>query len=87
MGRITVEELSEYTRMYPEELPTKVKVYTRAGVFEKEVIVPRGHSKNRMTDSEIDEKFISLTNDNKLLEMLWHLENTEVDGLVKRAKG
>ncbi len=82
--RVTdVEELGEYTRMYPEELPTKIKVYTRAGVFENEVAIPRGHSKNRITDSEIDEKFISLTNDKRLLETLWSLDNKEVDKLVK----
>ncbi|MCY0859412.1 MAG: MmgE/PrpD family protein [Sulfolobaceae archaeon] len=83
MKKIVIEEVPEYTKVYPNELPIKLTVYTTKGVYTNEVRVPRGHSANPMSDEEVEEKFLRLNGKREELKLLWDLENVKVSELVR----
>jgi 2-methylcitrate dehydratase len=82
MGKVEVVERRDFTESYPGLLPTRVVVHASNGIHQEELSVPRGHSKNPMTDSEVDEKFLMLTKNTKLLEKLHLSDDLRVDQLV-----
>ena len=56
MKRTEITVADKYDRMYPEKLPAKVRVTTDQDTFEKEVIIPRGHSLNPFSWEDLREK-------------------------------
>jgi 2-methylcitrate dehydratase len=83
MKKIEVIEVPEYTRLYADELPIKLIVYTDRGRFENEVRIPRGHARNPMSDEELEEKFLRLTNRKDLINIIQKLEEIKVRDLVR----
>lgn len=64
MDRITVtgnDELTTYEQAHPRELPTEVTITASGATFSTRVTTPRGHPRNPMDRSELEEKFRSLT--------------------------
>ncbi len=61
MNRIRVVENPDFTRRFPQELPSRIDVLTRSG---ERVIgraeYPKGHARNPMTDADVDAKFRDL---------------------------
>jgi 2-methylcitrate dehydratase len=83
LKKITVREDKRLTRLYPNRgMANRVSVLLKSGrKISKEVILPRGHPKNPMTNQEVEDKFKMLTkpylNDKSVenvLETLWNLE-------------
>ena len=91
-GRVKVESSAEADRRAPEAMLCQLDVVTKAGDrYSAEVPYHRGHYKNPMSDSEVEEKFRSLAQDlltpgqtDALLEKLWNLEQVEDIGEVLR---
>jgi len=86
MKRITVNEVPRYTKLFNKGGTVNASSITiklnNGKVLHSESIYSKGHHKNPMSDSEIEEKFKRLTkrylNDEKsklLLDSLWHLDN------------
>ncbi|BCU66812.1 2-methylcitrate dehydratase [Sulfolobales archaeon HS-7] len=70
MKKVKVEENSEYTKVYPGKLPTKIVVKTASGTTEEELQVPRGHYLDPMSDQEVADKFLRLIGRNDLVERI-----------------
>ena len=91
-GRVKVESSEEADRRAPEAMLCQLDVVTKAGDrYSAEVPYHRGHYKNPMSDSEVEEKFRSLAQDllspgqtDALLDKLWNLEQVEDIGEVLR---
>ncbi|QKR01042.1 MmgE/PrpD family protein [Metallosphaera tengchongensis] len=82
MKQVEVVENENFTKVYPEELPTKIVVSTKDGTYEEEVRVPRGHFKNPMSDRELEEKALRLGLSRTQIEKIWSLENLEGKDIV-----
>ena len=90
--KVQVSVSEEANRRAPEAMLSRVEVVTRQGVHHiAEVPYHRGHYKNPMSDSDINEKFRALASDcmapeqiSSLLERLWHLEDVSDIGEVIR---
>ena len=82
MGKIEVTERRDFTESYPGLLPTRIVVHASNGIHQEELSVPRGHYRNPMTDSEVDEKFLMLTKDSKMLDKMHMSDKMRVDQLV-----
>ena len=82
MNKVEVVERRDFTESYPGLLKTRIVAHASNGIHQEEIDVPRGHYRNPMTDAEVDEKFLKLTGDRKLLEKLHGSENLGVDELV-----
>lgn len=82
VDKVKVEVDGDLDRLYPEAIPNRIEVRLRSGVYlTKEIIYPKGHPKNPLTDIEVEEKFRNLgqwyfTNKetDSVLESLWRLE-------------
>ena len=62
MAKVKVAEDKRHTSLYPEASPGRVHVRMKGGVtHEVEVIYPKGHAKNPMSDAEVIAKFNSMT--------------------------
>lgn len=60
MGRVHVTSDPELNRKYPDALAAVVTMETAHGIFEEEVVYPRGHAKNPAGDEELAAKFRDL---------------------------
>ncbi len=68
--------------LYPEAMPNRIEVRLKSGqTFSSEIVYPKGHPKNPLTDAEVEGKFLSLVagriaedRARQLLDMLWALE-------------
>src|SRR5438445_11072193 len=83
MKQITVKEDKRLTALYPNEgIANRITVRTKSGrTLEEEVIFPKGHPKNPLTDGEVEQKFRKLTKrflgerkTDEALRLLWSLE-------------
>ncbi len=82
MKKIKIKESSSMTQKYPKSLPCRIEIQLRGGrKVSSEVIFPKGHYRNPLTDDEVNQKFIQLTqkhlssdNQKKILDQLWNLE-------------
>ncbi|MBX7246961.1 MAG: MmgE/PrpD family protein [Candidatus Sumerlaeaceae bacterium] len=80
--KIKVQADAELNKRYPEGIPNRITVTTKDGAkHAKEVIFPRGHARNPMTDSEVESKFRSMADvrlgadrAGKVLEQCWQLD-------------
>ena len=62
MGRIEIEEDTSLNEQYPDTLSSVAELETRdRGTIEHEVIYPKGNMKNSMTESDVVDKFRSLS--------------------------
>ena len=62
LGKISVKEDPELTRMYPKRIANRIRVRLGDGRnIVQEVDVPKGHPKNPMSLEDIESKFIRLT--------------------------
>ena len=93
IDKITVVEDPRLTALYPHEgMGNRVTARLRSGdLVSEEVIVPRGHPRNPMTDSEVEGKFRSLTRGkltqkarDRALDSLWNLEKVKDAGILMR---
>lgn len=80
--KVSVEVDPDIDRMYPSAIPNRVEVKLQSGnLITSEMIYPKGHPKNPMTDLEVEQKFRDLgawaLTDKKadeILERIWELE-------------
>jgi 2-methylcitrate dehydratase len=81
MKRIQVVPDPELSAAYPEAIPNTVELRVGGKVYSERVDHPRGHPKNRMTDTEVEAKFRRLSEPllskkkiQTILDRLWGLE-------------
>lgn len=75
--KIKVEVDPEIDRMYPSAIPNRVEVRLKSGkIISGEMIYPKGHPNNPMTDHEVEEKFRNLS--------AWALTDKKADGILAR---
>jgi 2-methylcitrate dehydratase len=93
LDKITVVEDPRLTALYPHEgMGNRVTARLRSGErVSEEVIIPRGHPRNPMTDAEVEGKFRSLTRGklsrkagDRVLDALWNLEMVKDAGVLMR---
>lgn len=83
VAKVSVKEDPRLTKMYPESAPNRIRIIMNDGrKLEKEVLHHRGHSKNKMGDKEIENKFnrltakyLSETKRKAILEKAWKMDN------------
>jgi 2-methylcitrate dehydratase len=89
--KVSVTDDPEFNRAYPESMPNQVTVKTVDGQSHVlKVTYPKGHPKRPLTDNEVEEKFISLTEPRlpkkqiqRILDRLWKLDALKkMDGLL-----
>jgi 2-methylcitrate dehydratase len=88
--KVTVRENPEFSKQYPDLVPCRIEVVSRGGAHQvANVNYPKGHAKNPMTDTEIEDKFQRLCSSNltpkqtgPILESLWALEQVKDIGKV-----
>jgi len=92
MSKITVEETEECNTLYPNATANRVEITTKSGKKLSELVqYHRGHSKNFLTEEEIENKFYSLSDgllpkdrSKKLISRLWNLEDVDdIDEIMK----
>jgi 2-methylcitrate dehydratase len=94
MPKIEVREKEEYTRAFPDSHYFRIEVITRSGQhLVRETRYAKGHSKNPMSDAEIEDKFRRLAAPllkpaqiSNILERLWHLEEVSVPEIMSLFK-
>ena len=82
MQKIRIAESEEFTRRFPNEMLTEIVVTTKSGEKLREIAAyPRGHAKNPMSDSEVEQKFTTLAEAvmtkagaARLLDALWKVD-------------
>jgi len=82
VDKVTVTVDAELDRLYPEAMPNRVEVkFYNGRVISKEIVYPKGHPKNPMSDTAVDEKFTSLASRRYsgkgiklMLAALWRIE-------------
>jgi 2-methylcitrate dehydratase len=85
IAKMTVEEDSEFTQRFPEELNCWMEVTTTSGQhFTAETPYPKGHRQNALQDAELDGKFCHLADGvlpeeqcRAALAHLWSLEEVQ----------
>jgi 2-methylcitrate dehydratase len=82
VARIKVVVDPDLDRLYPEAMPNRVEVSLKSGeTLAREIIYPKGHPKDPLVDSELEEKFKDLaglvlpeSKIDRTLEILWNLD-------------
>jgi len=82
MNRIKIAENKEFTRQFPAKLTTEIEVITRSGQRHSESAqYPKGHSKNPMTDNDVNNKLGMVcaavmpdAQRDALLKVLWNVD-------------
>ncbi|MCL5408062.1 MAG: MmgE/PrpD family protein [Candidatus Thermoplasmatota archaeon] len=71
IDKMTFNVTEEYDALYPEYLPVKISVSTKAGSLDKEVKVPKGHFKNPFDWKDLENKgFKVMKNKEKVREII-----------------
>jgi 2-methylcitrate dehydratase len=98
MEKIQVVADARLNNQYPAAIPNLIEITLRDGTVQtRQVDYPRGHPKNPMTDTEVEEKFAKLCDGlltkrriRQVLDRLWELEKmkdtTEVLSLFSGIK-
>lgn len=93
--KIKVEADAELNKRYPEGIPNRIRIKLKdGGQVEKEVIFPRGHARNPMTDAEVESKFRAMAEKRlkepaikEALDRCWNLESqTDIGQLLQLFK-
>lgn len=82
LKRLNMEEDPQYTQEWPKTFNCRIEVTGKSGTkWSKHMRNPKGHPANPMTDTEIEEKFLKLTQETltpkragSVLDLLWRLE-------------
>ncbi len=82
LGKSEVKADAALNARYPEGIPNRVSIRLANGqTLEKEVIFPRGHARNQMTDGEVETKFraqaeprLAPSKIAEILDRCWNLE-------------
>ena len=82
MARVSIEEDPEFTRSYSNEIGCRMELTTRSGQdLVGSTSFPKGHPRNPLSDSEIEDKFRGLASGvltkpqcDEALRLLWSLE-------------
>jgi 2-methylcitrate dehydratase len=82
MQKVRVVLQPEFAGRYPQAMPTRLTVRTKAGGdYVKQVDYPLGHPKNRMSDHEVEDKFRLLASGRldrahikKVWDLVWKLD-------------
>ena len=85
MQKITVSAAPDLCALYPESAPGRVRVRMRSGEAQmREVRYPKGHAKNPLTDTDLENKFRRILGEagraaqcDAALDMLWKFEQAE----------
>lgn len=80
--KVRVVPQAEFVGRYPEAMPTRITVRTKAGnEYMKQVDYPLGHPANAMSDGEVEEKFHGLVEETldrgarmKVVDWVWKLD-------------
>lgn len=83
MSKIKVMRNPEHNKQYPEAFPCFIEIKSKSGeTVTRTVTYPKGHPKNPLTDSELEEKFEVLNNGliksdkaKEIIDTIWDLEN------------
>jgi 2-methylcitrate dehydratase len=95
MDKIHITENKTFTARFPHELVTQIDITTRdGGKVIDTAVYPKGHSKNPMTDADVEAKFhmaadgvLTLARRENLLKYLWNVEQAaNLDPLFELAK-
>ena len=95
MRKVEVSEDPEATRNYPGRQQTRMEITLRSGQrLTRSADYPRGHSRNPLSDGELERKFLGLTagvlpEDRRavLLERLWRFDElANLDALFEAAR-
>lgn len=82
-SKVEINEIEDYTRMYPSSLPVKITVEysdsTQESAYRE---VPKGHYKKPMNREEIISKATKLGLDKKVIDYIENIENKEVVNIV-----
>lgn len=90
--KVAVEEKKEYTDLYGQSFPNKVRVTMKSGqVYEKEVLDPKGHPNHPMTEDELEIKFRAAADplfkkerQDQIIETTWNLEQLkDIESLMR----
>lgn len=92
VAKVRVVKDDELDKLYPEAMPNRVEVRLDTGeILSREVIYPKGHPKNPLTDLEIEDKFRTLGGWyfaggelDPALEALWRTEEMKDAGEILR---
>lgn len=90
MQKVRVVPQPEFVGRYPQAMPTRITVRTKAGKeFVKQVDYPVGHPKNPMSDHEVEEKFgrlatgrLGRARTKKVIEVVWKLDHVQDIGAL-----
>jgi len=82
MQKVRVVPQPEFVGRYPQAMPTRITVRTRAGKdYVKQIDYPLGHPKNRMSDHDVESKFRRLAAGKldrarmkKVIDVVWKLD-------------
>jgi 2-methylcitrate dehydratase len=85
LQKIEVEESEECNRLFPESAANFIEIITKGGKRHTQMVrYHRGHSRNFVSDEEIEEKFYSLTRglipssrSEEIMSLIWNFENVE----------
>jgi 2-methylcitrate dehydratase len=88
--KVRVVPLHEFTGLYPEAMPTRITVRTKAEhSYVQQVDHPLGHPKHPMSDREVEDKFRRLAAGqldrarvNKVLDIVWTLDRLKDIGAL-----
>jgi 2-methylcitrate dehydratase len=85
MQKVRVVPQPEFVGRYPQAMPTRITVRTRAGKdYVKQIDYPLGHPKNRMSDHDVEYKFHRLAAGKldrarmkKVIDLVWQLDRVK----------
>ncbi len=92
VDKVTVTVDGRLDRLYPKAVPNRVELRLKNGrVLSKEILYPKGHPKNPMSDKEVEAKFTSLASRRygdkeikRMLTTLWRIEGIkDISGVLK----
>ena len=93
LRKVSLEEDPDFTREFPKTFNCRIEVMGQSGQkWVRHLRNPKGHPANPMSDAEIEEKFMVLTQKaftskqaRSTLELLWHLEDIDDVSRITRA--
>ena len=85
MRKVEVSEDPDATRAYPAQQRARMEIALRSGRrLTRAADYPKGHSRNPLSDGELEQKFLGLTagvlsrsRQERLLELLWRFDELE----------
>jgi 2-methylcitrate dehydratase len=90
MQKVRVVPQPEFVGRYPQAMPTRITVRTKAGKdYVTQIDYPLGHPKHRMSDHEVEGKFRRLAagkldraHKKKVIDLVWRLDRLQDVGVL-----